>query len=96
MVPEIAESVADPPGRVKKAGNDTAHHLLPDEEKEPLAIRYRQRLVIASVPIRHRASEPPWVFADYPPGVILAGSRPIPISDWLVDPTEWPESPSNR
>ena len=34
-VPEIAESLADLPGRLSKARNEMAHHLLPDE-KDPL------------------------------------------------------------
>ena len=41
VVPEIAESVADLPGRLTKARNEMAHHYA-DEKNGPLEIRYRR------------------------------------------------------
>jgi len=48
-VPEIAESVADLPGRQSSARNEMAHQRPPDEEKDPLEIRYLRWKVIANV-----------------------------------------------
>jgi hypothetical protein len=47
-LPEITESVTDMPGRMTKSRNDLAHHLLQQEEKEPLEIRYLRWLVVVT------------------------------------------------
>jgi ApeA N-terminal domain 1/Apea-like HEPN len=49
VVPEIAESVADLPRRLTEARNELAHHLVPDEEKDPLAMRVLRWIVISNV-----------------------------------------------
>ena len=74
VVPEIAESVADLPGRLTKARNEMAHHLLPDEEKEPLAVRYLRWLVVAYVT--------PWLLR----GLLLlhAGIEPQRPARWVL------------
>jgi len=71
VVPEIAESVADLPGRLLRARNEMAHHLPQDEEKEPLEVRYLRWLVIATVT--------PWLLR----GLLLlrAGIEPLVLHD---------------
>jgi ApeA N-terminal domain 1 len=49
VIPEIAESVADLPERLRKAHHEMAHQLPLDEEKEPLEVRYLRWLVVANI-----------------------------------------------
>ena len=48
-VPELAESVPDLAGKLMAARNDIAHHLVLDEEKEPLADRIDRWVAISYV-----------------------------------------------
>jgi hypothetical protein len=49
VIPEIAESVADLPGRLTKAHHEMAHQLPLDEEKEPLEVRNLRWLVVVNI-----------------------------------------------
>jgi hypothetical protein len=48
-IPEIGESVVDLPGRITKARNDLAHHLIQNKKKEPLEVLYVRWLVASSI-----------------------------------------------
>lgn len=49
VLPEINESVADLPKRLRDARNEMAHQLPLDHEKEPLEVRYLRWLVVSYV-----------------------------------------------
>lgn len=49
VLPEIAESVADLPIRLRDARNEMAHQFPLDHEREPLGVRHLRWLVVASV-----------------------------------------------
>ena len=74
VVPEIAESVADLPGRLTKARNEMAHHIRPDEKKDPLEIRYRRWSVVVNVTL--------WLLR----GLLLlhAGIEPHVLRRWVL------------
>lgn len=46
-VPELVESIPDLPGALTNVRNDLAHHLIPDEAKEPYANRINLWIVIS-------------------------------------------------
>ena len=48
-VPELVESVPDLPGKLLAARNELAHHLVLDDEKEPLAVRIDRWVAISYV-----------------------------------------------
>lgn len=48
-VPEIAESVPNLPALLTETRNELAHHLIPDEVREPLEARYLRWILVSTV-----------------------------------------------